>query len=65
MQKQFTHTEFWKENEEDGCDIYIDAIRHFPENVSIVKIVSQVVDSKLYNLLPSQTLWPKIEMSTY
>jgi hypothetical protein len=44
LKKQFTHTEFWKENEEDGCDIYIDAVRNMPDNVSIVKLLARVVD---------------------
>ena len=46
-EKQYTATEFWKEAEEEGVDIYIDAIRHFPENVTIVKVIAKVVDARL------------------
>ena len=46
-EKQYTLTDFWKEAEEDGVDIYIDTIRHFPENCTIVKIIAKVVDNRL------------------
>ena len=46
-EKQYTATEFWNEKDEEGVDIYIDAVRHFPENVTVVKIIAKVVDARL------------------
>lgn len=65
IEKQFTHTEFWKESEEDGCDIYIDAIRNLPENVSVVKVIARVVDHNQNNLMDPLIFWPTLEASTY
>ena len=58
-------TDFWKEEEEEGIDIYIDAIRHFPENVTIVKVIAKVVDANQRELLAPRDIWPKIRESTY
>jgi len=38
--------EFWKEDEEDGFDIYIDSALGLPDNVSIVKIIVKLVNSQ-------------------
>jgi len=65
IEKQFTVTEFWKENEEDGCDIYIDAVRNMPENVSIVKIIARICDHHHENLMDPQIHFPEIDGSTY
>jgi hypothetical protein len=32
-------------DDEDGCDVYIDGLRHFPENTSCVKLVAKIVTS--------------------
>ena len=63
--KQHTVTEFWREHEEDGVDIYIDTVRHFPENVSVVKIIAKVVDKNLNDILKPAELWPKLRESSY
>ena len=63
--KPYTLSEFWKESEEDGVDIYLDAIRHFPESCSMVKIVAKVVDKNLNDLLRPVDIWPKIKDSSY
>ena len=42
----FSPTERWKDSEEDGCDVYIDEIRHLPDNCSLVKIVAKVINEK-------------------
>jgi hypothetical protein len=39
-------SELWKEEEEDGFDIYIDSINNLPDNVSAVKILVKVVNNK-------------------
>ena len=46
-------------------DIYIDGIRHFPENVTIVKIIAKVVDANLHDLLKPTTIFPKLKDSTF
>jgi len=38
--------EFYKEDEEDGFDIYIDSAIGLPDNVSIVKIIAKVVNNQ-------------------
>jgi len=63
--KHHTVTDFWKESEEDGVDIYIDAIRHFPESASLVKIIAKVVDKNLNDVLKPVDVWPKIKESSY
>ena len=62
---QYTATEFWKEAEEEGIDIYNDAIRHFPESCTIVKVIAKVVDARLQDLLRPRDIWPKIKESLY
>lgn len=64
-EKQYAETEFWNEAEEEGVDIYIDGIRHFPENVTIVKVIAKVVDSRLTDLLKPTNLFPKLATSTF
>ena len=64
-EKQYTATEFWKDSEEEGVDIYIDAVRHFPENVTMVKVIAKVVDDNLQDILRPQEIWPKLRESTY
>ena len=63
--KQYTAQSFWKEEEEDGLDIYIDAIRHFPDNVTIVKIIAKVVDADLNELYQSREIYPRHKESTF
>jgi hypothetical protein len=64
-EKQFSENEFWNEAEEEGVDIYIDAIRHFPENVTIVKVIAKVVDYRLFDLLKPRAIFPKLKESMY
>ena len=56
---------FWDNEEEDGLDIYLDAVKHFPDNSSIVKIVAKVLDHNMKDVEKPITLFPKIEKSTY
>ena len=64
-EKQYTATEYWKDEEEDGVDLYLDSIRHFPENVTIVKVIAKVVDAELNDLLKPHVIFPKIGGSKY
>ena len=64
-EKQYTVTDFWKESDEEGVDIYIDAIRHFPENVTIVKVIAKIVDADMQELLKPRDIWPKLRESSY
>lgn len=43
---QFTATDFWKEDEEAGFDVYIDSLHNLPDNCSIVKIIAKIVTHK-------------------
>jgi hypothetical protein len=36
----------WEEDQEDGFDIYIDALHNLPDNASLVKIKAKVVNNK-------------------
>jgi len=38
--------DFWKKDEEDGYDIYIDSAFGLPDNVSIVKVIAKVVNNR-------------------
>ena len=46
-------------------DIYIDTIRHFPENVTLVKVIAKVIDADQRELLSPRDIWPKLRESTY
>lgn len=59
--KQYSATDFWKEEEEDGFDIYIDSAINLPDNVSVLKVIATVVSSSGKPLLVPQTFWPKLE----
>jgi hypothetical protein len=50
--------DFWKEDEEDGFDIYIDSATGLPDNVSIVKVIAKVVNNRNKVLLGPTPLWP-------
>jgi len=49
---------------EDGVDVYIDELRHLPDNVSLVKIVVKILDEDAHNIIPEQTHWAEIDKST-
>ena len=57
-EKQYTVQEFWNDEEEDGVDVYIDSIRHFPESVTLVKIIAKVVDQNKKDLMKPCILYP-------
>lgn len=65
VEKQFAIEEEWKDDNTEGCDIYIDALKNLPENVSLVKIVARVVDHQLQNLIDPQILWPDVPQSLF
>ena len=58
MDRQYTVKDFWKEDEEDGFDIYIDSLLGLPDNVSAVKVVAKVVIQNRDVLLGPLDLWP-------
>jgi hypothetical protein len=58
MDRQYTVKDFWKEDEEDGFDIYIDSLLGLPDNVSAVKVVAKVVNQNRDVLLGPLDLWP-------
>ena len=64
-EKQYTTQEWWEDSEEDGVDIYIDSIRHFPESVTLVKIIAKVVDQNLKDLMKPCVLFPQLNTSMY
>ena len=49
FEKQYTLSDFMKPNEQ--LDVYIDAARLLPENVSLTKIVVRVVDNQMNDLI--------------
>lgn len=36
----------WKEEEEDGFDVYIDAMHNLPDNCGLVAVRAKVVNNK-------------------
>lgn len=62
---QYDLKEKWKESEEDGFDIYIDALHNLPDNCSVVKILAELVNHKGIKQRKMQELWPKLEISTF
>jgi hypothetical protein len=63
--KHYTAQSFWKEDSEDGLDVYIDMIRHFPDNVTIVKLIAKVVDDKNTELYKPREIYPRLKDSTF
>lgn len=43
---QYSFNEPWKEDEEDGFDIYVDSLHNLPDNCSIVKTVVKIINNK-------------------
>ena len=43
-QPQYKINELWKEEEEDGFDVYIDSLLNLPDNVSLCKIKAKIVN---------------------
>jgi hypothetical protein len=58
-------SELWKEEEEDGFDVYIDSIQNLPDNVSAVKILVKIVNNKGVEQIKQQELWPRLQISTF
>ena len=56
--------EVWNDEEEDGCDIYIDELRGLPDNISLVKIVAKVITDQAEDVVSPKTIWPQINDST-
>lgn len=61
---QYSLEETWNEKEEDGFDIYIDAVHNLPDNCAIVKVKAQVVNNRAKPLLREVDFFPKIDVST-
>ena len=61
---QYSKSDFYKDVEEEGVDVYIDSIRHLPDNVSLIKIVLQIIDENGKNLIPTQTIWSRLKDSS-
>ncbi len=57
--------DFWKEDEEDGFDIYIDSAFGLPDNVSLVKVIAKVVNNRGEVKLGPTPLWPQVEPSSF
>ena len=63
-QQQFSMTEQWKEEEEDGCDIYVYCLRHLPDNVSLVRCTTKVINDLGQDVYDPQKMMPRVEEST-
>jgi hypothetical protein len=61
---QYKTDDIYVDDQEDGFDIYIDDLRHLPDNVSSVKIVAKVIADNREDLIPPQNMWSKISEST-
>jgi len=55
----------WKEEEEDGFDIYIDALHNLPDNCSLVKIRAKVINNKGVEQCKMQEYFPKMDISSF
>ena len=62
---QYDLKEPWKEEEEGGFDVYIDAIHNLPDNSSVVKILAEIVNNRGVKQIKTKELWPKLEVSTF
>ena len=62
MQKQFTLGAGW--TDVDALDIYVDAARLLPDNVTITRLTVRVVDSDLRDVQPPQSILANIDRST-
>ena len=62
---QYDIKESWKEEEEDGFDVYFDAIHNLPDNTSIVKTIVKLVNNRGIEQIRSKEIWPKLEVSSY
>jgi hypothetical protein len=55
----------WREEEEDGYDVYVDSLHNLPDNCAIVKIKAKIVSTKNVVQLRETELWPKVQVSTF
>lgn len=62
MQKQFTLGAGW--TDVDALDIYVDAARLLPDNVTITRLTVRVVDSDLRDVQPPQSILANVDRST-
>jgi hypothetical protein len=57
---QYDLNEPWEVENEDGCDIYIDEVRHLPDTCSIVKVITRVVDEYNQDIVKPQERWARL-----
>jgi hypothetical protein len=55
----------WKEDEEDGFDIYVDSLHNLPDNCSIVKVIVRIINNKGALQIKERELWPRLDVSSF
>jgi hypothetical protein len=49
---QYKSDDIYVDEQEDGFDVYIDEVRHLPDNVSHVKIIAKVIADNRDDIIP-------------